>query len=396
MKRLLLLALLFTIFFIPLPFKGQEIEEGNLLTDGTIVVYPISFPFSYTEYEFINYTLVENEVPMRVYNPLIISLAVWNTSKENPLYLAVDNRVYRITREGLFTYMFNLTLGIHNLVLYTDVKILTHALVDVVSFKEQYIKISILDYKIRINKAMFNAFIETLIGAIVGAVIAIFIKREITLVTNYIVLGILFSPAVLSLFILRFFFLGFSTLAGIAYAMTPEKVDTVIIAKIDREHPDREGQLIFLDLIKDTNYAPDRYLNGLRGKHKQVEKIDVKPIYLSGIEFIVAKDFEEENGRIKIIGDPALAEAFIDANIVERYSEKLLDALTENTEWKKMFPVKLKEESSRLFWSFIQDYFSYLTSRGIIEKKQVPEKIRKLIEKAEKEKLEEEPDLEDL
>ena len=394
MKRLILLALLFTIFFIPLPFKGQEIEEGNLLTDGTIVVYPISFPFSYTEYEFINYTLVENEVPMRVYNPLIISLAVWNTSKENPLYLAVDNRVYRITREGLFTYMFNLTLGIHNLVLYTDVAILTHALIDVIEFRQQYITISILDYKARVSRAAFNAFIETLIGALAGVALGIFIKKQLTLVTNYIILAALFAIVILYGLTGHYFFIGLALVSGVAYAIVPEKTDTIIVAKIDRENPDHEGELLFINVIKDTNYIPDRYLNGLRGKHKRLERKAVRPIYLSGIEFIVAKEYIEEDNKAIIYGDPYLAEAFIDANVVEKYSSKLIDALTENVEWKKMFPIKIKEQSSKLFWSFITDYFSYLTKSGLIEKKQVPEKIRKILE--EKEKLEEEPDLEDL
>jgi len=386
--RTLAPLLLFLLFF-SLASMGISTQEGdnyssNFYRDGDLALYIMSAPIYYEYYYVWNGSIITEGVVYNYTNPIVLQFAVWNATGRNPIYIDLDGKTFRIiTREGLFLFFLNLSYGIHFMVFRSKNMIFYQAVFNVIPKPvEKYITLTIWEYKLRINQAMLVAFQQTLLGSLVGVGIGILIKRQFTLVTNYIVLSLLFAPITLAfLDAAKFIVIGFSIVGALSYFLVPEKLSTIIIAKIDRDHPEREGEIYFIDVLEGTNYIPDRWFNGLRRKHRKLEKLDVYPMFLSGMEFIVAREIKEEGEKTIIIGDPQLSEAFIDAHIVERYSDQLLNALIENTEWRKTYPVKLKKEAADIFWSFIVDYFEYLKESGMITEDQIPKRVREAIKK---------------
>lgn len=368
MKRLLLLALLFTTFFIP-AFQGQEEIETQILRDGDLAVYLISFPFSYEQYEFVNYTLVVNEIPMDVYNPLIVTFAVWNATKQHKLYFYIDDRKIEITREGVMNFYLNLTLGVHNLVLMTDNVILTHALVNVKAFKSQeFITISIASYRLKINQATLQGFYYALIGAIIGIALGIFIRKR-TYILNYyalIIPGSILTFAIL-IFSLNMHLGILLTALGLAaivsYVLAQDYCNWLFVTLLHRTNT---GELSNAELIQLPIISRDKYLvvqsglKGILGKHKVLEEQDVYPLQLNAYKWDIARDIEEKDDRVIIYGDYYLAKALVEAGIVEKLSSENYLLQEENIALKRTSEVNTLRKAREILDQFLEDLKQYL------------------------------------
>ena len=317
---------------------------------GDLAVVPILFPISLRSFETIwvnetgNLTAVWQEKiePVTLRNPVTIEIVVFNATKENPVYLFVDNIKYEITREGVFYFTFNLTETIHCFTLACKYQIFVRSLVFAKTIRKEQFYISIAEFLKEKQKIIMMCILSSVSGASVGVQ-----GKKLTKVTNYYFMA-LFTPfTLIGLYnLLNYYMFGiFGLSAMISYYFAKEIKETLLAIKINHEHGRVEESHQIDVAIEDKIYLLEGGFEGLINAIKQ----DWTPINILNGDFIDIGEYKilfyeeiyEENGTLNIVCDWAFTEAFKRSEIVKEYSEELHAALTQLLKYETAFDVEV-------------------------------------------------------
>jgi len=309
----------------PLRYSYQQ----TMYRYGDLAVAPIFFPINMKTYRAVwvnesgNLTAywVEEITPTKLYNPITVSFAVFNVSKENPVYLFVDNLRYEITSEGVYYYSFNLTEGVHSFVLACKYQIFVRSLV--LAENREKPKIELVSFTPKVWQELLLRFgMLAFIGGAVGSYGAIEVKKRITKITTtyaYLIIipafaiGYYFRISAVALF-------AFASAFALTYRFSKDYANLVLLLKREKHRIDRKP--LYVD---DDGYAISWIWDKWRPKMKK-QKVEYKDYYelkFGDLDAIFYKEKEETDDKIKIICDKHFMQALIDAEIVEKLDKRL-------------------------------------------------------------------------
>lgn len=332
--------------------ENQQVTtfEPTMYRYGDLAVVPIVFPISLRSFEAIwvnetgNLTAVWQEKiePVTLRNPITVEIAVFNATKENPIYLFVDSIKYEIAQEGVFYFSFNLTETIHLFTLACKYQIFVRSLVFAKNVRKEQFYISIAEFLREKQKIITMCILSSISGAAVGVQ-----AKKLTKVTNYYFMA-LFAPfTLIGLYnIINYYvFAVFGLSAMISYYFAREIKETLLAIKVDHEHGRVEESRQIDVAVEDKIYLLEGGFEGLKNAIKQ----DWMPINILNGDFIdigeykilFYEDIYEENGTLNIVCDWAFTEAFKKSEIVKEYSEELHTALTQLLKYETAFDVEV-------------------------------------------------------
>ena len=304
LTAVLLAVLLFgSLSLSYLSYAQPTLEQGNQQLQysfqpqtyryGDLAVVPISFPFSIKTYEAVwvnetgNLTAIWQEtiLPTELYNPVFIQIAVFNATKDNPVYLYVDDVKYEFTGEGVYSLMFNLTETIHSFALACKYKIFITSLAFVKSFEREQYYVTFYEMLREKQRVIMTCIFTAVIGAWSGTQ-----GKKITKVTNYYFLTFYLPFIFAGLYdLLKFYYLTVLGLSGcVAYIFAKEFKQTLLAIKLDHKHG-RVEQATQLDVaIEERPYLLEK---GPRGLFKAL-KNEWKPIDITNGELIDVGDIK--------------------------------------------------------------------------------------------------------
>ena len=365
----LALFLLMLLSSIPVGFANQDLQnetqdqqlqfsfQPQTYRYGDLAVVPIVFPYSMKTYEAVwvnetgNLTAIWQEkiIPTELYNPVFIQIVVFNATKDNPVYLFVDNKKYEFTSEGVFSLMFNLTETVHSFSLACKYKIFVTSLVFVKNFEREQYYVTIYEMLREKQRVIMTCIFTAVIGAWSGTQ-----GKKITKVTNYYFLTFYLPFIVAGLYdLLNYYFLAVLGLSGcVAYIFAKEFKQTLLAVRLDHKHG-RVDQALQLDIaIEERPYllesGPRGLINALKNNWKPIEIISGEFIDIGDIKLLFFEDMKEEEDKITITGDWAFTEAFTKAGIVEEYAGELHDALTQLLKYESAFDVEVARKVYRI------------------------------------------------
>jgi len=317
---------------------------------GDLAVVPIVFPYSFKYYEAVwlnesgNLTAVwiERIEPTELYNPIVIQIAVFNASKQNPVYLWVDDTCYEIAQEGIFSYVLNLTETVHSFMLACKYKIFITSLVFAKTVRKEQYYITIADFLKEKQRIIMTCILASISGATVGVQ-----GKKLTKVTNYYFMALFVPFAFVGLYNLLnyYMFAVFGLSAIIAYYFAKEIKETLFAIKLNHD-VGRVEQSHKIDVtVEDKIYLLE---GGLRGLINTIKR-DWTPINIINGEYIDVGEFKIlfyedmvlENNELKIICDWAFTEAFKRSEILGEYAGELHKALQKLLKLETAFDVEV-------------------------------------------------------
>jgi len=337
----------------------QEVHfEYMAFKHGDLVVYPIVYPFSPKTYEvvWINESGTLKAVWQEVYqvveysNPVFVEIAVFNATKENPVYLFVDDYRMEFTRDGVYAYMFNLTANrVHAFMLATKEVCFTRSLIYVRKTVEGPKYISLYDFLREKQRIISMCILSSLAGASVGVQ-----GKKFTKVTNYYFMT-LFAPFVaIGIYnMLNYYMLTVFGLSGAAsYVLAKEIKQTLIAIKIDHQHGRVEKAQQIDVAIEDRIYLLEAGLRGLinalRNRWIPIEISNGDYIDIGELKILFYEEINEKNGVLEIVCDWAFTEAFKKSEVIKEYSSELHDVLTQLVKFESAFGVEVIREVYRI------------------------------------------------
>jgi hypothetical protein len=323
MKRLIL-PVLFGLFLLGYAVSAGELEGvPDKWRVGRLGIYIFQFPYPRTE--VINETVVVS--PSTIRGDLVITLAVWGVSEDNPIEIRLDGRVIKqVTRPGYYV-VTEKVIGSHHVAVMCRYKVFEEAVFYAVPPPPPPPTIPLAEFLKRL-KEQREQVITYMIFSIAGAIpLAIQTKKKTKIKTDYV----LIPPAILAYFGYNqmadhYYLLSFSVAYALTYYLAREYADYLGVLTITRNgiitktYPtDDEGNII-------NEISLRRWREGFIVR-KELELIDPYPIYFEyrgeRLKTVIAEKFEETHDKIKIKCDPKLARALVEAGIIEQIQSKL-------------------------------------------------------------------------
>ncbi|MEM4975744.1 MAG: hypothetical protein QXT64_00295 [Desulfurococcaceae archaeon] len=344
---LALLALVATVFLLieavsmlAMGFcaEPQGIPEKWRYADQAI--YLLSFP--YPTYETVTRNVNGTEIVEVVEKPaevesITVIMCVWNATEENPVFVSVDRDETKIVREGYYVLTWKPSPGLHSVAVYSEYKIYEVATVKVKPPPPLPWMITWEEFLQKLKEAKEEVIRNLLIASAGGVALGIFLKRKSKIFTYWIPFALAWLNVPPYMNPLEYYPLfGVSVASIIAYWLCPpfarwlgiltvdENAQYLRFSRIPRD-PD-DGQAIL-------GISP-RYVRRwfMLKKRIDVEDPNAVGFELGGeiIETVVATGVEENESSILIHGSNFLARALIDSGLLEKLSEELREARTEN------------------------------------------------------------------
>ena len=308
---------------------------------GDLAVVPIIFPFSIKSYEAVwvnetgNLTAIWQEklIPTTWYNPVFIQIAVFNATKDNPVYLWIDDVKYEFTSEGVYSLLFNLSETVHCFMLSCKYKIFIRSLVDVKNIryeKEREVSFSLAYWQ----DLLLRFGMYALLGACVGAYSAIEVKRKVTKITTYYAY-LLAVPLFVAGYLFRLGAVFTFSMVG-AYAVTywlcKDYANIVLLLKAQK-HKISSKKLLVDDEGYEISWKWEKYKPKM--VKREVEYVDYYPLDfdladVGIVDCVFYKEIKQSEDKITVVCDKGFMQALVDAKIVEKLDKRLNEIEIEN------------------------------------------------------------------
>jgi hypothetical protein len=331
------LALLFGLLLVGCAVSAGELELPEKWRVGNLGVYIFSFPYPKTE--MVNQTVVQS--PSTITGDLVISLAVWGVSSDEPVEIRLDGRVIRsITRPGYYV-VTERVVGSHHVAVMCRYKVFEEAGFYAVPPPPPPPTIPLAEFLRRLKEEKQTIILYMSLAAATGVPAGIWTKKKTKIKTDWV------YPLPAALFFLGYQYMPdyymlipFSLSYTLSYALCRDYADFIGLfwlreglgyMKFKKMHIDDDGMAIL-------GISPRYWRRGFMLK-KDLVLENVEPyVYRHEGEIIpncfFVKKYQEEEDRIEIEGDPGLARLLVKAGIVEKMNQDYRKIIEENVSLK--------------------------------------------------------------
>ena len=281
---------------------AQEFSTKELKRDGDLAVYISGWP---------NKTEVSR---------IKITVCVWNATPEYPLVVQFNEQNWTITRDGAYTWETH-EPGWHNVTIRSERVVFAHGRFYIKPpEKKPMITIMLERLQEMLKNVRMETFMLTIGAALFGMMLGYGAKKGTKIDTNYALV-----PAGIILFIAgyygleNYYWLAAMAIAmGLTYKVLPEFCKWLVLVKIDKNGIDSERIA--------CDQETDEYLAGFSWRgliRKELVLKDPYPILFDGENAVVVSEVVETDEKLIVKGDPALARALMDAEIVRKLDAHL-------------------------------------------------------------------------
>jgi len=281
---------------------AQEFSTKELKRDGDLAVYISGWP---------NKTEVSR---------IKITVCVWNATPDYPLVVQFNEQNWTIARDGAYTWETH-EPGWHNVTIRSERVVFACGRFYIKPpEKKPMITIMLERLQEMLRNIRMETFIITIGAVVLGMGLGYGAKRTTRLDTNYALIpaGVLIGSATYYGLDHYYWLAALGLSMGVTYKLLPEYCDWLILVHISKYGIDSEE--IACDEERDEYLAGFNWRGLIR---KQLEIEDPYPVLFNGSNAIIVREVIETEDRLIIRGDPALARALLDAQIVRKLDAHL-------------------------------------------------------------------------
>jgi len=351
---------------------------------GEIGVYIFNFPYSTTR--VVNNTVVES--PSTITGDLMISLAVWGVSEDDPIEIRLDGKTIKsITSDGYYV-VTEKVVGSHHVAVLCKYKVFEQAVFYAVPPPPPPPTIPLAEFYKRLEKERETIITRMCLATAAAVPCAIWTKKKTKVRTDWILvipgallwIGYQYMPD-------YYFLIPFSIAYALTYFLAREYAEYLGVISIT----ENGMQTDVLKLDDEGNaikaISPRYWREGFVHK-KKIKIEEAYPLLFQWegevVKCVLAKEIRETPNQIRIKCHRALAKALVEAKVIEKLSERV-----KVSEFKLIFYQRAMASLLTKILHAIEDVVKTTGIDKVVNIEKAPELVEEAVRKA-AEKLEKE------